>query len=53
MTDWLWETKESEEQKQVFHDRRDHPTDFDTPAGRRRRDEFRLLSVLVYIKKYY
>lgn len=55
MTDWLWEAKECEEQKSLVYDLRDHPNDFNTPEGRRRRDEFRLLSVsfiLYAIGKY-
>lgn len=49
MTDWRWEAKECEEQKALVYDIRDHPLDYNTPEGRRRRDEFRLLNVFQQI----
>lgn len=43
MTDWYWEVKENEEQKYVFQNRHEYWAD--TPEGRKKRDELRLLNV--------
>lgn len=45
MTDWMWEVKECQEQKELYLDRQRDPMYFDTREAREQRDEIRFQRV--------